>query len=144
MDWGWSDKLFSLVTATGLACGTALGEGDGALSEGNGCSWAQRSRVYRSEKTPQNPEKWAKVDSGARPRARGRISAKFLCLILSPGGLEQPAQPCSLHISPFFCQEVISWFSSRGGDRITCSTSQPLALSCITGINEKFQKMKYY
>lgn len=41
LDWGWSDKLFSFVTATGPTRETTLGKG---------------SRVHISEKNPpQNP-----------------------------------------------------------------------------------------
>lgn len=54
-DWGWSDKLFSLVTATGLACGTALGEGDGAQSEGNAIGSTDLKKHLRTQK---NGQKW--------------------------------------------------------------------------------------
>lgn len=43
-------------------------------------------------------------------------------------------------ISSFSCQEVISWFSSRGGNRITCSSTELLAQSFTAGRNEGFQE----
>lgn len=116
------------------------GEGDGAQSEGSGCYWAQCSRVHTSEKTPQNPEKWAQLDRRAQPCARGGFWLSFYALFCPPEGQNSHPSPVPRTSHPFSARRSYHAFPSRGGDRITCSTTEPLILSCITGINEELRK----